>query len=75
LNNWHNSLRKVKNCNKGKSGRKDFFGSLAGRKRGCIFSAKDVAKNVREKSNEEKEEQEGTKQSKLITLSSFDTFS
>jgi hypothetical protein len=24
INNWHNSLRKVKNCNKGKSGRKDF---------------------------------------------------
>jgi hypothetical protein len=32
---------------------------LAGRKRVCIFSAKDVAKNVRERSNEEKEKQEG----------------
>jgi hypothetical protein len=43
MNNWHNSLR----------------GSLAGRKRGCIFSAKDVAKNVQERSNEGKEKQEG----------------
>jgi hypothetical protein len=25
INNWHNSLRKVKNCNKGKSWRKDFW--------------------------------------------------
>jgi hypothetical protein len=32
---------------------------LAGRKRGCIFSARGIAKNVREKSNEEKEEQKG----------------
>jgi hypothetical protein len=32
---------------------------LAGRKRVCIFSAGGIAKNVREKSNEEKEEQEG----------------
>jgi hypothetical protein len=32
---------------------------LAGRKRVCIFSAKDIAKDVRERSNEEKEKQEG----------------
>jgi hypothetical protein len=25
MNNWHGSLRKVKNCNKGKIGRKDFL--------------------------------------------------
>jgi hypothetical protein len=48
----------VKNCNKGKSGKKD-FGLLVGRKRGCIFSARGIAKNVREKSYEEKEGQEG----------------
>jgi hypothetical protein len=48
----------VKNCNKGKRGRK-YYGSLAGRKRGCIFSARGIAKDVREKSNEEKEDQEG----------------
>jgi len=59
MNNWHNSLRRVKNCNKGRSGRKD-FGSLIGRKRRCIFSpARGIAKNVREKSNEEKEKQKG----------------
>jgi hypothetical protein len=48
----------VKNCTKGKSGGK-YFGLLAGRKRGCIFLARGIAENVREKSNEEKEEQEG----------------
>jgi hypothetical protein len=32
---------------------------MIGRKRGCIFSARGIAKNVREKSNEEKEEQKG----------------
>jgi hypothetical protein len=39
----------VKNCNKGKSGRKKIFGSLAGRKRRCIFLVKDVTKNIWEK--------------------------
>jgi hypothetical protein len=34
---------------------KRFLGSLFGRKRVCIFSARDVAKNVRERSSEEKE--------------------
>jgi hypothetical protein len=43
----------VKNCNKGKSGRKD-FGLLIGRKRRCIFSARGIAKNAQEESNEEK---------------------
>jgi hypothetical protein len=32
---------------------------LAGRKRGCTFSARGIAKNVREKSKEEKGEQDG----------------
>jgi hypothetical protein len=32
---------------------------LSGRKRVCIFSAKDVAKNVRERSNAGKEKQKG----------------
>jgi hypothetical protein len=43
----------VKNYNGGKSGRKD-FGLMTGRKKGCIFSAKGIAKNVRERSSEEK---------------------
>jgi hypothetical protein len=58
MNNWHNSLRKVKNCNKGKSGRKG-FGSLAGRKRVCIFSARDVAKNVQERTMKKKKSKKG----------------
>jgi hypothetical protein len=52
------SLKEVKNCNRGKSGRKD-FGWMIGRKRGCIFSARGIAKSVRERSSEEKEEQKG----------------
>jgi hypothetical protein len=47
------SLKRSKNCTKGKSGRKD-FGLVTGRKKGCIFSARGIAKNVRERSNEEK---------------------
>jgi hypothetical protein len=49
----------LKNVNKGMSGRKDFFGSLVGRKRVCIFSARGLARNVREKSNEEKKSKKG----------------
>ncbi len=49
----------MKNCNKGKSGRKEFLDHWLAEKEGGIFSAKDVAKNVREKSNEEKGGQEG----------------
>jgi hypothetical protein len=49
----------VKNCNKGKSGRKDFSGRWLAEKECAFFSARGIAKNVREKSNEEKEEQEG----------------
>ncbi len=38
---------------------KRFLGSLFGRKRVCIFSARDVAKNVWERSNEGKGKQKG----------------
>jgi hypothetical protein len=41
------SLKRSKNYNKGKSGRKG-FGLMTGRKKGCIFSARGIAKNVRE---------------------------
>jgi hypothetical protein len=37
MNNWHNSLRKVKNCNKGKSGRKDFLDRWLAEKEGTFF--------------------------------------
>ena len=36
MNNWHNSLRKVKNCNKGKSGKKD-FGLLTIKRSAALF--------------------------------------
>ncbi len=58
INNWHNSFRKVKNCSKGKSGRKD-FGSSTGRKRWCIFSARGIAKNVRERAMKKKKTRKG----------------
>jgi hypothetical protein len=32
---------------------------MIGRKRGCIFLARGIVTNVRERSNEEKEEQKG----------------
>jgi hypothetical protein len=50
INNLHGSLRKMKNCNKGKSGKRDFLDNCLAEKV-CIFSAKDVAKNVHERSN------------------------
>jgi len=43
MNNWHNSLRRVKNCNKGKSGEKD-FGLMAGRKKRVHFFGKNCEK-------------------------------
>jgi hypothetical protein len=43
----------VKNHSGGKRGRKD-FGLMVGRKKGCILSARGIAKNVRERSSEEK---------------------
>jgi hypothetical protein len=51
------SLKRSKNCNKERSGRKD-FGLMSGRKKGCIFSARGIAKNVRERSTEEKRRME-----------------
>jgi hypothetical protein len=59
INNWHGSLRKMKNCNKGKSGRKDFLDHCLAEKECTFFSARDVAKNVWERSNEGRGKQEG----------------
>jgi hypothetical protein len=39
----------VKNCNKGKSGRKDFLERWLAEKECAFFSARDIAKNVRER--------------------------
>jgi hypothetical protein len=46
INNWHGSLRKMKNCNKGKSGKRGFLDKIVRQKRVSFFSARDVAKNV-----------------------------
>jgi hypothetical protein len=37
MNNWHGSLRKVKNCSKGKSGRKDFLDHSLAEKEYAFF--------------------------------------
>jgi hypothetical protein len=58
MNNWHNSLRKVKNVTKERAGEKIFW-IVGWQKKSVLFPARDIAKNVREKSNKEKEEQEG----------------
>jgi hypothetical protein len=58
INNWHSSLKKIKNCNKGKNG-KEISWIIVRQKRVCIFSAKDVVKNVRERSNGGNEKQKG----------------
>jgi hypothetical protein len=48
------SLKGRENYNKGKRGRKD-FGLMTGRKKeGAFFSARGIAKNVWERSSEEK---------------------
>jgi hypothetical protein len=52
------SLKRSKNYNEGKSGRKD-FGLMTGRKKGCIFSARGIAKNVWERSYEKKKKRKG----------------
>jgi hypothetical protein len=45
MNNWHNSLRKVKICNKGKSGRKDFLGHWLAEKE-CAFFQQGVLQKM-----------------------------
>jgi hypothetical protein len=49
----------MKSCKNGKSGRKRFLELMSGRKRACIFLAREIAKNVGEKSNTGKEKQKG----------------
>jgi hypothetical protein len=52
------SLKRSKNYNKGKSGRKD-FGLMTGRKKGCIFSARGSEKCTGKKQRRKKEERKG----------------
>jgi hypothetical protein len=37
INNWHGSLRKMKNCNKGKSGKRDFLDNCPAEERVPFF--------------------------------------
>jgi hypothetical protein len=37
INNWHGSLRKMKNCNKGKSGKRDFLDYCLAEKEHAFF--------------------------------------
>jgi hypothetical protein len=54
----------VKNYSGGKSGRKDFELMIGGKK-GCIFSARGIAKNVRERSSEEKRTKRVNRKNKM----------
>jgi hypothetical protein len=54
INNWHGSLRKVKNCNKEESGKKRFLGLLSGRK-GQAFFGKRYCEKCKGKSNAREE--------------------
>ncbi len=58
MNNWHNSLRRVKNCNKGKSGRKDFLDHWLAEKEGAFFG-KGHCEKCTGKEQWRREEQEG----------------
>jgi hypothetical protein len=58
MNNWHNSLRKVKNCDKGKSGRKDLLDRWLAEK-SVYFFGKGYCKKCTGKSSEVKGKQEG----------------
>jgi hypothetical protein len=59
INNWHGSLRKMKNCNKGKSGRRDFLDHCLAEKECAFFLARDVAKNVWERARPGKKSRKG----------------
>jgi hypothetical protein len=48
MNNWHNSLRKVKNCNKGKNGRKGFLDHWLAKEE-CAFFRQGILRKMFEK--------------------------
>jgi hypothetical protein len=59
INNWHGSLRKMKNCNKGKSGKKDFLDYCPAEKERAIFFGKGYCKKVRERAKPGKKSKKG----------------
>ncbi len=59
INNWHHSLRKVKNCNKGKSGSKDFLGHYLAEKEGAFFRQRMLRKMHGERAMKKKKSKKG----------------
>jgi hypothetical protein len=59
MNNWHGSLRKVKNCNRGKSGRKDFLDLWLAEKEGAFFWQRLLRKMYRKEATKEKKSKKG----------------
>jgi hypothetical protein len=59
MNNWHSSLRKVKNCNKGKSGRKDFLDHWLAEKEGAFFRQRLLRKMYGKEATKEKKCKKG----------------
>jgi hypothetical protein len=59
MNNWHNSLRKVKNCNKGKSGRKDFLDRWLAEKERAFFRQKVLRKMYGKGAMKKKKDKKG----------------
>jgi hypothetical protein len=59
INNWHGSLRKVKNCNKGKSGKRGFWIKLAGRKECAFFRQRMLRKMYWKEAMKEEKSKKG----------------
>jgi|LakMenE01Jun11ns_1017448.scaffolds.fasta_scaffold7754907_1 hypothetical protein len=59
INNWHGSLRKMKNCNKGKSGRRNFLDHCLAEKECAFFSAQGMLQKMYGKGQNQEEEQNG----------------
>jgi len=58
INNWHGSLRKMKSCNKGKSGRRNFLDQCPAEKE-CAFFRQGMFRKMYGKEQNQKEEQKG----------------
>jgi hypothetical protein len=59
MNNWHGSLRKVKNCNKGKSGRRNFLDHCLAEKECAFFRQEMLRKMYGKEAMKAKESKKG----------------
>jgi hypothetical protein len=59
MNNWYGSLRKVKNCNKGKSRRKDLLDHWLAEKECAFFRQGMLRKMYGKKATKEKKSKKG----------------